>query len=320
MSYPVLRTLTLEAVDRKDGTPSDRVTAILSTEELGRDGAIVRAAGWDLRQYRRNPVVLFAHDDRGGLPIARGENVRVEGQRLIGDAVFDTEDPAAALILGKVQRGFLNATSVRWRPLKVSEQQVNGQSVVVFERQELLEFSFVSVPADAFALVVKRADGSALALKDLLRGPVAVHHTATDKAGSWDGADAVGAMPSEPGVLGYCHAWADPEGDPEAHRSYKFPHHRTGGGPAVIAAVNNALARLNQADIPEGDRAGVERHLRAHRDDAGLEASYGGLEAVMQSVTDLMARQRPSLVEYFIEGLARRTGKAPDRLRHELGV
>ncbi len=74
-------------------------------------------------------------------------------------------------------------------------------------------------------------------------------------------------------MLRYAHAWRDPEGDPDAKETYKFPHHRTLGGPANLRAVRNGLARLSQADIPEGDRPGVERHLRRHLEDA--ERSLG---------------------------------------------
>lgn len=94
-----------------------------------------------------------------------------------------------------------------------------------------------------------------------------VHHTATTDA-SWDGPAAVAAMPNKESVLSYCHAWRDSGGDPDAKASYKFPHHKTEGGPANLAACRNGLARLSSADIPDGDRDGVEAHLRAHLDDA----------------------------------------------------
>lgn len=106
-----------------------------------------------------------------------------------------------------------------------------------------------------------------------------VHHTATENS-AWDGPAAVKAMPAKASVLQYCHAWQDStsvdsdsdDNDRDADdqkSSYKFPHHRTKGGPANLAACRNGLARLDGADIPDADRAGVERHLQAHLDDAG---------------------------------------------------
>ncbi len=105
-----------------------------------------------------------------------------------------------------------------------------------------------------------------------------VHHTAVVDE-SWDGPAAVAAMPNDDAVLRYCHAWMSDEaaaekpekGDDDADDqkgSYKFPHHRTKGGPANLAACRNGLARLSNANIPDSDRAGVKAHLQAHLDDA----------------------------------------------------
>lgn len=97
------------------------------------------------------------------------------------------------------------------------------------------------------------------------RKALAVHNTDITE-GEWDGPGAVANMPNDEATLRYCHAWMDPDGDAEAKSTYKFPHHRTKGGPAVLPGVRNALARLPQSNIPEGDKAGVERHLRSHLD------------------------------------------------------
>lgn len=106
-----------------------------------------------------------------------------------------------------------------------------------------------------------------------------VHHTATTDT-SWDGPAAVAAMPNDDTVLKYCHAWEDSaaaavphrEGDDDADdqkKNYKFPHHTGKGAPANLAACRNGLARLPGADIPDGDRAGVQAHLEAHLRDGG---------------------------------------------------
>ena len=104
-----------------------------------------------------------------------------------------------------------------------------------------------------------------------------IHHTATTDE-PWDGPAAVAAMPNDDTVLKYCHAWEDSDAASVPHRegdddaddqkaNYKFPHHKTNGGPANLAACRNGLARLSSADIPSGDDAGVKAHLQAHLDD-----------------------------------------------------
>lgn len=94
------------------------------------------------------------------------------------------------------------------------------------------------------------------------------HRTRTVER-EWDGPASVAAAPNDAEVLRYMHAWRDPDGDPNVKATYKLPHHGPRrGSPAVLPAVRNALARLSQTDMPESDRAAVERHLRAHLEDA----------------------------------------------------
>ncbi|MFI1728189.1 head maturation protease, ClpP-related [Streptomyces acidicola] len=114
------------------------------------------------------------------------------------------------------------------------------------------------------AAVAAQPEPAAPTVEDTASG---VHHTATENS-AWDGPAAVSAMPNDKATLRYCHAWYDPDGDPDAKSSYKFPHHRKNGGPANLAACRNGLARLDSADIPESERDGVRRHLQAHLDDA----------------------------------------------------
>ena len=113
----------------------------------------------------------------------------------------------------------------------------------------------------------------------LLAKAIAIHHTATVDT-AWDGPAAVAAMPAEYADLHYCHAWQDATADSSSHTpgdgdaddkkgNFKFPHHKTKGGPANLAACRNGKARLSGADIPDGDRAGVQAHLQAHLDDGG---------------------------------------------------
>jgi ATP-dependent protease ClpP protease subunit len=125
-----------------------------------------------------------------------------------------------------------------------------------------------------------KATGRILGIESmpLLNKALPVHHTATVDE-PWDGPAAVAAMPNDDSVLRYCHAWMSDEaaaekpkeGDDDADdqkSNYRFPHHKTEGGPANLAACRNGLARLPGSKIPDSDKAGVEKHLQAHLDDA----------------------------------------------------
>ena len=143
------------------------VEAVISTGDIARDDAIIDPAGWDFTNYRRNPVVLFNHDDSHGFPVARtSHGPTPNGAELIATAEFDREDPEAARLFGKIQRGFINSTSVRWLPKRWEYIEHVGPSgekraVLVFREQELLEWSFVNIPADPGAVIL-RSDGGAI--------------------------------------------------------------------------------------------------------------------------------------------------------------
>jgi ATP-dependent protease ClpP protease subunit len=108
-------------------------------------------------------------------------------------------------------------------------------------------------------------------MQTVVNGALSVHHTDTVDT-PWDATAAVAAMPNDPAVLKYCHAWVDSNGKPDAKGSYKFPHATKDGGPANLAACRNGLARLPGSNIPAADKPGVERHLKAHLADGGSDA------------------------------------------------
>lgn len=141
-----------------DGETDTRtVSMIFSTEANDTFNTTFRAAGWRLDRFRKNPVLLYGHDDRG-LPIGRCKNVRVEGRKLVGDVEFaDAETyPFADTVYRMVKGGFLNAGSIRFEPIK---WQMRDDGGIDFLEQELLEFSIVAVPANAECLVTARSVG-----------------------------------------------------------------------------------------------------------------------------------------------------------------
>lgn len=123
----------------------------------------------------------------------------------------------------------------------------------------------------------------------LVREPaIARHRTATDKSSSWTGPGEV-AKASGAAQLRYMHAIFR-GGDREVKGNYAVPHHKAGTDTAaVIAGVNNGLARLSQVSgVSDAERRGAETHLRGHRRDAGLEESMTGAEmrAAVEAVVE----------------------------------
>lgn len=116
---------------------------------------------------------------------------------------------------------------------------------------------------------------------------------------SWDANANVSRIPdgASASTLRRMYAWVDSSGDPTAKGSYKFPHHQTDTngnvGAANMAGVRNALSRLGgDVNIPDSDKAGVERHLQRHMDDfkrrQGQESMDGfEFEASIDALSDL---------------------------------
>jgi len=123
------------AANGQAGSPI-RFTA--ATPGIKRDGKDLNMMDFSLDSYRKNPVVLWAHNYMGSrLPIGRAR-VEVSPERLLADVVFDQEDDFARQVENKYRGGFLHAVSVGW-----DEVRVDGRV-----RLDLLDISAVAVPAD----------------------------------------------------------------------------------------------------------------------------------------------------------------------------
>jgi len=149
---------------------------VISTEDVGRDGDIIRVAGWDFSHFRKNPVWLWGHE-RWSPPIGRVTEILKDVPHLRVEAAvqfLDAElNPFADMVYRMHRARFLRGTSVSWIPKKVTRpdddmrKDLNlGPWGVVHEKAELLEASSVSVPADRKALLKSVGEG---AVRGLLR-------------------------------------------------------------------------------------------------------------------------------------------------------
>ncbi len=149
-----------------DGTEQKIFRFRAHSVEPNRLGYILTADGWELENFRRNPVFLAMHRDRDTLPIGRVPTVSQEDQGLVIEVIFDQEDPLAVQVQRKYEQRFLNAVSVGFSPLEVLWPQDASEPPKVV-RKELLEVSAVPVPGDAAALRLS-VDGVGSPLLSLL--------------------------------------------------------------------------------------------------------------------------------------------------------
>ncbi|MBI4346862.1 MAG: HK97 family phage prohead protease [Elusimicrobia bacterium] len=134
-----------------------QVETIASTATLDREQDRILASAWRLDRYRLNPVVLWAHDYRQP-PVAKSLDVRVVGDRLRTLDLFPPKGayPFADTVYELLTGGFLSAKSVGFTPLQSRPNDEGGRD---YTEVELLETSFVPVPANPEALVVARTKG-----------------------------------------------------------------------------------------------------------------------------------------------------------------
>ncbi len=126
-----------------------RLRFIGSSEDEDRDGDIILASGWELDNYKKNPVFLWAHD-YSIPPIGKALNVGVVDDELHFDIQFPEKGihALADTVYELYKGGFLNATSVGFTGM----EGIPSTKGTIFMKQELLELSAVPVPSNPNAL------------------------------------------------------------------------------------------------------------------------------------------------------------------------
>jgi uncharacterized protein len=127
-----------------------------SSESVDRQGDIVVQSGINTAPFMKTGgTVLWNHDPN--FPIAKAVSIGVEGGQLRSLAQFPPAgvSPKADEIYGLVKAGFISSVSIGFR----GTDFVPIETGLKFNQSELLEFSFVSVPAQIDANVIARAMG-----------------------------------------------------------------------------------------------------------------------------------------------------------------
>lgn len=143
------------------------VPFIVTVLQEDRDGDVVIPRGIETKNYYRNPVVFFGHQE-WVVPIGKAKsNGRLAWDVTDKDArsvcYFDAPDPDSMFIYGKVQRGFLSATSIAFVPVEAYKRDEYDKAYRgekdsmmpvgwLFKRVDLTEWSIVGVPSNAGAI------------------------------------------------------------------------------------------------------------------------------------------------------------------------
>ena len=139
----------LKSADASNGT----FKVIFTSGALDRHGETVNPDGWDFTNYYKNPVVLYGHN-YSSLPVGVVDKIYREDGNWIAEGRFAPEDanPMAGHVRRLYEGKFLKTVSVGFIP---TEMDANFNSL----KQELLEISFVPVPANPEALSLMKSAG-----------------------------------------------------------------------------------------------------------------------------------------------------------------
>ena len=149
-----------------DGYESRVVEHVISDETSDRYGDIVRAAGCDMKNYKKNPVILFAHD-HSEFPIGNSVKVwvdKIESNVKSWGLYFDDRiDPTGRsdASFKLISSGAMPACSIGFIPKKANRPTTKedrekiglGEYGIEYLQWELLEYSACSVPANPNALL-----------------------------------------------------------------------------------------------------------------------------------------------------------------------
>ena len=124
-----------------------------STSKVDRDGEVLDVNGWDLKNYKKNPVILASHNYFEPA-IGKAKSVKIKDGSLVFKIEFPEEgvNPTADVYRKLYIGGFMRASSVGFIPKEWED--LDGKSGLwrKYIKQELLELSLVSVPANPEAL------------------------------------------------------------------------------------------------------------------------------------------------------------------------
>ena len=282
---------------REVGNPEERTLEFKGSDAtVDRYGDIVDVKGWDVKNFQKNPVILFAHN-YSQPPVGKALKVAKGDDGLTFQVYFPTDDeinaagwpdnhPTPETVYRLYKGGIMKAVSVGFQGLasepilgQPDDQGYKPRTGTHYTKQELYELSCVPVPANPNAVMMavqkgiiseeqarafQSTDQSTNYPKEKGVIPFKAYSKA-DEGESWDGPAEVKAASVD--ALKIMCTWFD-DTKPDVKGSYKLPHHKASGyavvWKGVAAAMGALLGARGGANIPDADRKGCYNHLVKH--------------------------------------------------------
>lgn len=236
------------------GTPTTlaekrQVRVVCSSDAIDRAGEVVVQSGIDTTHFMAlGGTVLFGHDP--SQPIAKAVELSHDGSgNLCALVQFPPEgdDPNADLRYKQVLNGILNTVSIGFNPTKMAPMDpAKPRGAQKYTSVELMEFSFVTVPANRDAVVVGKSAEVDPVRKAAAAVVVKAMLEALGDGSVTKGLYSVGALANVLGSLGWIQEdskWeASYEGDNSPVPAMLFD---------VMQALGAALVAMVQEEVTE---------------------------------------------------------------------
>jgi hypothetical protein len=244
--------------DTKAANDSGTFEVVATTENLDRYQEVIKLDGWQLEHYRSNPVVLWGHNRLIGM--ATSVDI-VDGKMIVKGKFAPTEEGQEKRKLYDL--GFLRATSVGF-----IEKEREGNLIT---KAELLELSFVSVPANPYALKLSMDKG--LSINELVTK---------------------GIMTVEEKQEAPVETPETPQNEPENEEE---PEVDTKAIPAALGALKAAVVALEalSKEAPEGDEDEPEEPSEEEKALAEFAAMRKTVQDAATVLGDVLAEARRAI-------------------------
>lgn len=151
----------------------------ITNSRLNAYGTRLITAGGEIEQYLRNPVLLYMH--RRGDVIGLVKDIKVEGDEITGELVFDEASDLSVKAKKQYEFGSLRMVSAGVDILELSEDPellVTGQTRPTVSKWKLVEVSLVDIGANDDAITLYR-NGRTLELGKDGYNPLPIINTQT---------------------------------------------------------------------------------------------------------------------------------------------
>lgn len=129
---------------RKEIKGNGTFEVVATTEGIDRDGEVILVSGWDFTNFMKNPIILWGHNyyEMDAIIGAVTELIQEDARVIVRGVFANTEEGQTARQL--YDDGILKTVSVGFIP-----KERMGNTIT---KAELLEVSFVSIPANPDAM------------------------------------------------------------------------------------------------------------------------------------------------------------------------